>query len=73
MLLNLVAFSMGRIKRGGYLIEWWMGDHWPKHVHIYLNGREIAKVQVPEMLVLTGNLNRKLKKIIKELIEEKKI
>ena len=64
---------MGRIKRGGYLIEWWMGDHTPKHVHVYKDGREVAKVRVPEMIVLTGNLNKKLKKIFQKLIETKKI
>lgn len=62
---------MGRIKRGGYLIEWWIGDHWPKHVHIYKDGKEIAKVEVPSQRVLTGKLNRQIKKILKELIEDK--
>ena len=64
---------MGRIKRGGYLIEWWIGDHWPKHVHVYRNGKEVAKVQVPEMIVLTGKLTKKLKKILKQLLESGKL
>ena len=64
---------MGRIKRGGYIFEWWMGDHDPKHVHIYQDRREIAKVRIPDMLVLTGSVNRKLKKILKELITEDKL
>jgi hypothetical protein len=62
---------MGRIKRGGYIIEWWIGDHRPKHVHIYRDRKEVAKVQIPEMILLTGKLNKKLLKILKEL--EKKI
>ena len=64
---------MGREKREGYIIEWWMGDHDPKHVHVYKNGKEIAKVVVPDMRILTGNLNRKLRKIIEELLREGKI
>ena len=64
---------MGRIRRGGYIIEWWIGDHYPKHVHVYRDGREVAKVQVPGLVVLTGKLNRKLLKIFKELVAEKKI
>ena len=64
---------MGREKREGYIIEWWMGDHAPKHVHVYKNGKEIAKVVVPDMRVLTGKLNRKLRKIIEELLREGKI
>jgi hypothetical protein len=64
---------MGRVKRGGYIIEWWIGDHYPKHVHVYRDGRLIAKVQVPGIVVLTGKLNRKLLKIFKELVAEKRI
>ena len=64
---------MGREKRGGYLIEWWIGDHLPKHVHIYKDGREVAKVVVPGLRVLSGRLNKRLKKILQELIKEKKI
>lgn len=64
---------MGRLRRSGYLIEWWIGDHDPKHVHIYKNGRLVAKVQVPSLLVLTGSLNKRLKKILRELIEENKL
>ena len=55
------------------MIEWWMGDHDPKHVHIYKNGKEIGKVVVPDMRVLTGKLNRKLRKMIEELLREGKI
>jgi hypothetical protein len=25
---------MGRIRRGGYIITWWIGDHDPRHVQI---------------------------------------
>ncbi len=62
---------MGRIKRGGYLFEWWMGDHYPKHIHIYKNRKEIAKLRIPEMIILKGKLNKKLRKIIEKLINEK--
>lgn len=64
---------MGRIRRGGYLIEWWMGDHNPKHVHVYKNGQLVAKIEVPSMLILDGKMGTKLRKIIAELIGEKKI
>ncbi|MEK7396939.1 MAG: DUF4160 domain-containing protein [Candidatus Poribacteria bacterium] len=64
---------MGRIKRGGYLIEWWMGDHLPKHIHIYKDGILVAKVETASMLVLAGALNKRLKKILVELIREQKI
>jgi hypothetical protein len=64
---------LGREKRGGYIIEWWMGDHLPMHVHIYEDGREIAKVEIPGLLVLQGKMNARLKKILEALIDEGKI
>jgi hypothetical protein len=62
---------MGRIRRGGYLIDWWIGDHTPKHLHVYHDGVLIAKVEMPGLLVLSGKVNRKLKKILKQLVTEK--
>ncbi|HJW37703.1 MAG TPA: hypothetical protein VJ420_03685 [Candidatus Udaeobacter sp.] len=26
---------MGRVRRGGYILIWWIGDHRPRHVHVY--------------------------------------
>jgi len=26
---------MGRIRRSGYVVEWFIGDHDPRHVHVY--------------------------------------
>lgn len=62
---------MSRIKRGGYIIEWWMGDHPPRHVHVFRDGKEIAKVKVPSLGLLSGKMNRKLRKILMKLMEEK--
>ena len=62
---------MGRIRRGGYLIDWWIGDHTPKHLHVYRDGVLIAKVEMPGLLVLSGKVNHKLKKILKQLVTEK--
>jgi len=64
---------MGREKRDGYIIEWWIGDHFPKHVHVYKDRRQVAKIVVPDMRVLSGKVNRKLRKVIEELIAEGKI
>ena len=64
---------MGRVKRGGYLIEWWIGDHLPRHVHVYKGGKEVVKIELPEFTVLKGKMSAKLKKILMELIKEGKV
>jgi len=62
---------MGRVRRGGYLIDWWIGDHRPKHVHVYRDGTLVAKVEMPGLLVLSGKVSRKLSKILEQLVREK--
>lgn len=27
---------MGRIRRHGYVLEWFIGDHAPRHVYVYI-------------------------------------
>ncbi len=43
---------MGRIKRGGYIFKWWIGDHGPRHVHVYDSdnkflGRVVVDTKAP--------------------------
>ena len=26
---------MGRVRRYGYFLEWYIGDHIPRHVHVF--------------------------------------
>lgn len=64
---------MGKIRRGGFLIYYWVGDHEPKHVHVLKDGRLVAKVRVRDLSALSGKIDRKLKKILEKLKKEKKI
>jgi hypothetical protein len=36
---------MGKVRRGGYIFEWWIGDHKPRHVHVSdSNGELLGRV-----------------------------
>lgn len=62
---------MGRIRRGGYIFEFWVGDHPPRHVHVFKDRRLIAKVELDERLTLMeGKVSRRLRMILKSLIKE---
>jgi hypothetical protein len=38
---------MGRVRRGGYIITWWIGDHEPRHVHVRdAKGKPLGRVNV---------------------------
>jgi hypothetical protein len=36
---------MGKIRRGGYVFEWWIGDHPPRHIHVSdSNGKLLGRI-----------------------------
>ena len=36
---------MGRMRRGGYFLFWWIGDHSPRHVHVRnAKGKKLGRV-----------------------------
>ena len=63
---------MGRVRRGGYIIFWWKGDHEPRHVHVRTAGREnLGRINLETLNGLEGwTPDRKLVKIIEELKRE---
>lgn len=34
---------MTKIRRGGYVFITWVGDHPPRHVHVYRDGRFVVE------------------------------
>jgi len=40
---------------------------------VYKNGRLVAKVEVPSLLILSGKVDRRLNKILTELVKDKEI
>ncbi len=41
---------MGRVRQGGYIITWWIGDHEPRHVHVRnVKGKPLGRVNLETM------------------------
>lgn len=64
---------MTKLKLGNYVFLSWKGDHDPRHVHIISNGRLIAKWDLENKCVMSGKVNRRVKKLIKRLIDQGKL
>jgi Domain of unknown function (DUF4160) len=64
---------MGTIRRGNYRFRSWVGDHAPRHVHIYRDGKLVAKWNLDRSVVMVGKVDRKLRQIIQELVREGKL
>jgi hypothetical protein len=61
---------MARIRRGGYVFLTWAGDHPPRHVHVYRDGRLIVKWDLENWLPMRGNATRRILALIEELQAE---
>jgi hypothetical protein len=63
---------MGRVRRGGFIIKWFIGDHPPRHCHVETeSGKLIGRLNLETMEGLEGwHPNKKLLKIIEDLQRE---
>lgn len=63
---------MGKIRRGGFMFIWWIGDHSPRHVHVFdKNGKLITRVNLETMQAMDiPKVERKILELIRELQNE---
>ena len=61
---------MARIRRGGYIFITWTGDHAPRHVHVYRDGKLIVKWDVENGKAMKGSAPRRVLSLIEELESE---
>ena len=63
---------MGKIRRGGYVFVWWIGDHSPRHVHVFdRRGRILGRVALSSWKPLDDwEPSRKVVQIIQQLESE---
>ena len=58
---------MTTIRRGGYLFRTWLGDHDPRHVHVYRDRRLVGRWDLETGAPIEGAAPRKVTEIIREL------
>jgi hypothetical protein len=58
---------MARIRRGGYIFLTWVGDHTPRHVHVYRDGKLVVTWDLDNRMPMVGEANRRILSLIDEL------
>jgi hypothetical protein len=58
---------MTRIRRGGYVFMTWVGDHPPKHIHVYRDGKLVLTWDIQGSEVLAGEWSPRIVSLIREL------
>jgi hypothetical protein len=61
---------LGKIRRGGYVFLTWKGDHSPRHVHVYRDGKFVVKWDLEHGLPMKGKASGRLQEMIVALDRE---
>jgi len=61
---------MAKIRRGGCVFLTWKGDHPPRHVHVYRQGRLLVKWDLDNQKPMKGKASRKVLRLIRKLESE---
>jgi len=61
---------VGKVRRGNYVFVTWKGDHSPRHVHVYKDGRLVVKWNLDDRLPMKGKATARLRQLIAELQAE---
>lgn len=64
------VYCMSKIRRGGYVFLTWIGDHAPRHVHVYRDGTLVLKWDLDSRLPMRGRATRRILQLIEELEAE---
>jgi hypothetical protein len=62
-----------RIRRGGYIFLTWIGDHPPRHVHVYRDEEFVVKWDLERNQALEGSAPSRVVALINELLSDGRI
>ena len=61
---------MSKIRRGNHIFITWAGDHAPRHVHVYKDGKLVVKWDLENGVAMKGKATQRVLKLIAELEQE---
>ena len=64
---------MGKIRRDNFVFVFWEGDHPPRHVHVYRNGKLLVKWDLEHGTAMKGSASPRVLDLIRRLDDEKKL
>ena len=64
---------MPKLRRGNFVFVSWIGDHSPKHVHVYKDRRLLVKWDLENWSAMKGEPTRRILEHIRDLIDEGKL
>jgi Domain of unknown function (DUF4160) len=62
-----------KIRRGGFVFLTWVGDHSPRHVHVYRDGMLVVKWDLDNWQPMKGSASARIQRLLSELVKEGKL
>ena len=62
--------SVGKVRRGNYVFLSWKGDHSPRHVHVYRDGKLVLKWNLDDHQAMKGRPTARVLRLIAQLEKE---
>jgi len=66
----VVSFVVTKVRRGNYVFLTWKGDHSPRHVHVYRDGKLLLKWNLDDSVTMKGKPDARLVQLIALLKKE---
>lgn len=63
-------YQVGKHRRGGFVFITWKGDHPPRHVHVYRDGKLVVKWDLDHHKAMKGAATSRILQLIAELESE---
>ena len=57
---------MGKVRRGNYVFLTWTGDHTPRHVHVYKDGKLVVKWDLEGWQAMKGRASARVLRLIRD-------
>jgi len=61
---------VAKFRRGNYVFLTWKGDHSPRHVHVYKDGKLVVKWNLDDRVAMRGRPTARVLRLIAELESE---
>jgi hypothetical protein len=58
---------VSKVRRGGFVFVTWKGDHEPRHVHVYRDGRLIVRWNLDTWRPMKGAASARIRSILEQL------
>ena len=64
---------MPKVRRGGFIFLSWVGDHSPRHVHVYRDGNLVVKWDLDNWQAMNWQASARVVKLLETLVREDKL